>query len=42
MDRRDSMSIAHSSIDFTSNIPYYIQLIELLKEKDQLGELEAG
>jgi GntR family transcriptional regulator len=29
-------------IDFTSNIPYYIQLIELLKEKISSGEWKPG
>lgn len=32
----------NNAIDFNSNIPYYIQLIEVLKEKIQSGEWQAG
>ena len=42
MDRQVSMHNAHSSIDFNSNIPYYIQLIELLKDKISAGEWKPG
>jgi DNA-binding GntR family transcriptional regulator len=33
---------AHESIDFNSNIPYYIQLIELIKGKINRGEWKPG
>jgi GntR family transcriptional regulator len=36
------MVITGKSIDFDSHIPYYIQLIEALKEKIDRGELKPG
>ena len=36
------MNDPNNAIDFNSHIPYYIQLIEALKEKIQSGEWQAG
>ena len=36
------MGITDKTIDFDSHIPYYIQLIETLKEKINQGELKPG
>jgi GntR family transcriptional regulator len=36
------MDFRSASIDFNSNIPYYLQLIELLKGKIQAGEWQTG
>jgi GntR family transcriptional regulator len=36
------MNNPNNAIDFNSNIPYYIQLIEALKEKIQSGEWQPG
>jgi len=36
------MTDPNNAIDFNSHIPYYIQLIEALKEKIQSGEWQAG
>lgn len=36
------MTDTNNAIDFNSNIPYYIQLIEALKEKIRSGEWQAG
>jgi GntR family transcriptional regulator len=36
------MTDTNNAIDFNSNIPYYIQLVEALKEKIRSGEWQAG
>lgn len=42
MDKAGFMLNKNQSIDFESNIPYYIQLIELLKAKIYSGEWQPG
>lgn len=42
LDKAGAMQNVNTSIDFSSNIPYYIQLIDLLKGKINRGEWKPG